>query len=292
MLNSKNQFQGKTAIITGGSKGIGKAAAKEFVKYGGSVCIIARKKTDLTNAVHEISNLRIEKGQRIDAIACDATDMKLLNNQLARYIKKNGVPDYLMNFVGYSYPNYVQDLTFEDFKKNIETNYYGQLVPILALLPYFMERKKGYIVNCSSVVGYMGLIGFAAYAPTKFAICGLTESLRNELKAYNIRFSILYPPDTDTPGFAHENRTKPVEVKIMSQGGGFLSPEQVAGALMRGIAKNKFYILPGQAKLLWRITRHFPNLSHIIMDRELKKAAIKAKRGSRKGAKPLNRSKK
>jgi 3-dehydrosphinganine reductase len=279
MLNLRNLFQGKTAIIAGGSKGIGRAAAKEFVKYGGSVCIIARKKTDLTRAIDEISNLRIENGQRIDAIACDATDMKLLNIHLARYIKTNGVPDYLMNFVGYSYPNYVQDLKFEDFRKNMETNYYGQLVPILALLPYFMQKKKGYIINCSSVVGYMGLIGFAAYAPTKFAICGLTESLRNELLPYNIRFSILYPPDTDTPGFALENKTKPVEVKIMSKGGGFLTPEEVADTLMRGIAKNKFYILPGQAKLLWRITRHFPNLSHIIMDWELKKAAQKAKAG-------------
>src|SRR5271157_2119888 len=132
MPNLRNQFQGKTAVITGGSKGIGKAAAKEFVRYGGSVCIIARKKPDLIKAVNEISNLRIENGQRIDAIACDATNMKLLNNQLSHYIKKNGVPDYLMNFVGYSYPNYVQDLKFEDFKKNMETNYYGQLAPILA----------------------------------------------------------------------------------------------------------------------------------------------------------------
>ncbi len=277
MSNLQKQFYGKTAVITGGSKGIGRATAKEFVKRGGSVCIIARKKSDLSRAAAEISSFRHDSSQTVDYIACDATRMKRLNAQLARFIKKNGVPDYLMNFVGYSYPNYVHNLKFEDFKKNMETNYYGQVVPILALLPYFMKEKKGYIVNCSSVVGYMGLIGFATYAPTKFAICGLTESLRNELKPYNIRFSILYPPDTDTPGFALENRTKPVEVKIMSRGGGFLTSEKVADALMRGIAKNKFYILPGQAKLLWRITRHFPNLSHIIMDWELKKASQKAK---------------
>ena len=257
--------------------GIGKAAAKEFVKSGGSVCIIARKKTDLRRAVDEISKLRMHESQSVESISCDATDMKLLGTLLADHIKKNGVPDYLMNFVGYSNPNYVQNLKIEDFKNNMESNYYGQLVPTLTLLPYFMQKKKGYIVNCSSVVGYMGLLGYAAYAPAKYAIFGLTETLRNELKRYNIRFSILCPPDTDTPGFAMENKTKPVELKIMSKGGGFMTPDEVAVKLMQGIAKKKFYIMPGQSRFLWSMVRHFPNLSHAIMDSELKKASKKAK---------------
>jgi len=270
-------LSGKSAVITGGSMGIGKAAAKEFVKSGGSVCIIARKKTDLRRAVDEISKLRMHESQSVESISCDATDMKLLGTLLADHIKKNGVPDYLMNFVGYSNPNYVQNLKIEDFKNNMESNYYGQLVPTLTLLPYFMQKKKGYIVNCSSVVGYMGLLGYAAYAPAKYAIFGLTETLRNELKRYNIRFSILCPPDTDTPGFAMENKTKPVELKIMSKGGGFMTPDEVAVKLMQGIAKKKFYIMPGQSRFLWSMVRHFPNLSHAIMDSELKKASKKAK---------------
>jgi len=275
-------LSGKSAVITGGSMGIGKAAAKEFVKSGGSVCIIARKKTDLRRAVDEISKLRMHDSQSVESISCDAADMKLLGTLLADHIKKNGVPDYLMNFVGYSNPNYVQNLKIEDFKNNMESNYFGQLVPTLTLLPYFMHEKKGYIVNCSSVVGYMGLMGYAAYAPSKYAIFGLTESLRNELKLYNIRFSILCPPDTDTPGFAKENKTKPVELKIMSRGGGFMTPDEVAVKLMQGIAKKKFYIMPGQSRFLWSMMRHFPNLSHTIMDSELKKAFKIAQKKSRR----------
>jgi 3-dehydrosphinganine reductase len=275
-------FSGKTAIIAGGSKGIGKAVAVEFAKAGGNVCIIARNKNDLRKAVIDISNSRINDSQFVDSISCNATDIKLLRIKLAGFIKKNGVPDYLLNFVGYSHPDYIQNLTFEDFRKNMETNYYGQLVPFLALLPHFMKEKKGHVVNCSSIVGYMGLMGFATYSPTKFAICGLTECLRHELKPYNIRFSILYPPDTDTPGFTEENKTKPLEVKIMSRGGGFMAPEQVAMALLKGIAGKKFYILPGQSRLLWIITRHFPNLAHKFMDNTLKKVSKAARKKKKK----------
>ena len=84
--------------------------------------------------------------------------------------------------VGYAYPQYIQNLQIQDFKKNMEVNYYGQLNPILCILPYFMQRKRGYIANVSSMMGYFGIMGYATYAPTKFAIAGLTEALRHELK--------------------------------------------------------------------------------------------------------------
>ncbi|MBP7735259.1 MAG: SDR family oxidoreductase [Spirochaetes bacterium] len=275
MADAKRFFSGKTAIITGGSKGIGKAAAMEFVSGGGSVCIVARNKKDLQSAADEISKARASDTQTVATIACDTTDMKKLKPLIEGYIKKNGIPDYLMNFVGYAQPGYVQDYTLEDFKGNMETNYYGQLVPILIVLPHFMKRGSGYIVTCSSLLGYLGMIGYATYSPSKFAICGLTESLRSELSHRGIRFSILYPPDTDTPGFENENKFKPAEVMIMSETGGLLTATQVAQKLMRGIMKNQFYIHPGQSRLLWSIARHFPNLAHWIMDGEFKKAMKK-----------------
>ncbi len=275
MADAKRFFSGKTAIITGGSKGIGKAAAIEFVSNGGSVCIIARNKKDLQNAADEIRNARTGGNQSVETIACDTTDMKKLKLLIERYITRHGVPDYLMNFVGYAQPGYVKDYTLEDFKRNMETNYYGQLVPILIILPHFMKRRSGYIVTCSSLLGYLGMIGYATYSPSKFAICGLTESLRSELSPRGLRFSILYPPDTDTPGFENENKSKPAEVMIISEGGGLLTATQVAQKLTRGIMKNQFYIHPGQSRLLWAIARHFPNLAHRIMDGEFKKAMKK-----------------
>jgi 3-dehydrosphinganine reductase len=276
MSRGQQVFSGKTAVIPGGSKGIGRAVAVEFARGGGNVCIIARNRKDLDEAALMINNSRASSSQTVTAISCDTTDMKLLQPLLDDFIRKNGVPDYLMNFVGYAYPNYLMNMTLDDFRKNMDINYYGQLVPILVILPHFMKKRGGYITTCSSALGFLGMMGYATYTPTKFAICGLTESLRNELKPYNIRFSILYPPDTDTPGFEKENETKPPEVMIMSESGGLLSPEKVAKKLIKGVIKNKFYILPGQSRLLWTIARLFPNLAHTIMDGELKKAVKKA----------------
>ena len=250
----------------------------EFVTGGGSVLIIARNKSDLEKTAAELKKARADTSQFVESAACDTTDMKKLQPVIEDFIAKHGVPDYLMNFVGYAYPAFIQDLTLDDFRKNMDGNYYGQLVPILTLLPHFMKERKGHIVTCSSVLGFMATFGYATYCPTKFAICGLTEALRSEMKPYNIRFSMLFPPDTDTPGFAKENETKPLAVSILSEGGGLMTPDQVAKKLMKGILKKKFYILPGQGRLLWTIVRHAPNLAHWILDGETAKAVKKASR--------------
>ena len=134
----------------------------------------------------------------------------------------------MFNVVGYAYPQNIQILQLEDFKKNLEVNYYGQLVPILILVPHFIEAKKGHIANVSSIAGYLGVAGYATYAPSKYAIVGLTDVLRHELRSYNITFSILYPPDTETPGFDLENKTKPKEIALFSERAGLMTAEEVA----------------------------------------------------------------
>lgn len=276
MTRNKEIYNGTNAVIPGGSRGMGRATACEFAARGGSVLIIARNKKDLASAEKEIAACRADSSQWVESAMCDATDMKALKKIIDDHIARRGVPHYLFNFVGYAYPNYIQNMTLDDFRKNMDVNYYGQLVPILAILPHFMRERRGHIVTCASVVAYLGLMGYATYAPTKGAICCLTESLRHELHPYGIRFSILYPPDTDTPGFENENKTKPAEVAIISESGGLLKPEEVAKKLLDDVAKKRFYILPGQAQFLWTVARHFPNLTHWIMDGELKKAAKKA----------------
>ncbi len=279
MSKKQTPFLGTTAFIAGGSKGIGRAVAHEFVTRGGSVCIIARNRPDLDRTAHDLSVARVNDTQTISTISCDTTKMEELRPAMEEFIVNHGTPDYLMNFVGYAYPNYIEKLTYDDFRKNMEVNYFGQVAPILVMLPHYMKERKGHIVNCSSLLGFLGMTGYATYSPTKYAIVGLTESLRNELKPHNIRFSILFPPDTDTPGFEKENETKPAEVMIMSEGGGLMTAEQVGKKLIDGVLKKKFYILPGQSRLLWSIARHFPRLTHFIMDGELKKAKKKALSG-------------
>jgi len=274
-INKSQSFLGKAAVICGGSKGIGKETAKEFVRQGGSVCLVARDKASLENAVLEIEMLRSSEDQFVEIIPGDATRQDEIKPGLVEYIDRRGVPDYLINSVGYAYPEYVQNFTLEDFRKNMEINYFGQLVPTLILLPYFMEKKKGHISFISSMMGYMGIIGYATYAPTKFALVGLAEVLRHELMSYDITISILYPPDTDTPGFERENQTKPPETAILSESANLYTPEKVAKQYLKGIARGKYQILIGEGIWIWRLYRLLPRLVHKIMDSDLKKARSK-----------------
>lgn len=266
----KQPLRNKTAIVCGGSKGIGKETAREIVRLGGSVCIIARHQEALEAAVREIGTLAQADSQFVESVACDTTDMEKLKPRLVECIDRRGVPDFLINTVGYAYPQYVQELELQDFQKSMDVNYYGQLVPILILLPYFIQAQKGHIANVSSMMGYFGMMGYAAYAPTKFAIVGLTEALRHELKPYHISFSVLYPPDTDTPGFEQENRTKPPECAMLSQSAGLLKPAQVAQVFVQGILQKRLAILPGEAGLVWRAFRLFPWLVRWVMDYQYK----------------------
>ena len=230
-------FTDKIAIICGGSMGIGKETAREIVLLGGSVCLVARHPEPLENTARAIEAIKQEEAQFVETIVCDAADEEKLKPLLAAFIAQRGVPDYLINCVGLARPRYVQELTLDDFRQRMEVNYFGQLVPIHILLPYFMEARKGHIANISSMMGYFGIMGYAAYAPTKFALAGLSEVLRHELKPYNINCSVLYPPDTDTPGLEKENEVRPAECAMIAGSVDLLSAQEVAEAFVEGLLK-------------------------------------------------------
>jgi 3-dehydrosphinganine reductase len=271
----RQPLKDKIAVVCGGSKGIGKEAAREIVLLGGSVCIIARDAGPLEDAVCALNAMVRHESQFVETIACDTTNIECLQPLLTGFVQQHGVPDYLINAVGYAYPQYVQELTLNDYRACMETNYYGQLIPILVLMPHFMAARKGHIVNVSSMMGYFGIMGYAAYAPTKFAIVGLTEALRHELKPYNISFSILYPPDTDTPGFEKENQTKPKECAMMSSTVKLLSAGQVAESLVAGMIQRRYAILPGEAGFVWIMNRYFPSLVRWVIDIQFSQARKK-----------------
>jgi 3-dehydrosphinganine reductase len=188
------------------------------------------------------------------------------------FVDRRGVPDYLINVVGYAYPHYVQELTLADFRDSMEVNYFGQLVPTLILLPHFMAARGGHIAFVSSMMGYFGIMGYAAYAPTKFALAGLAEVLRHELKPYNISISVLYPPDTDTPGLEMEMQTKPEECALLTANASLLSAREVAKVFVAGLLKKEYAILPGEAKYVWRLNKYAPWLLRRTIDRQYEEA--------------------
>ena len=273
------EFQGKNVYIVGGSSGIGLAAGELLAGRGANVIIFARGRERLEGAMERIAARGKSGGQRFAFKQLDITRRGEVDRVMAEAVDEFGPPDILINSAGRALPDYFEDISYEQLDDSMKLHLYGNWNTIKALLPH-LKQRQGHLVNVCSVVGFIGVFGYSDYAASKFALMGLTEVLRSELKPHRVGVSILCPPDTDTPGFEVENRNKPPETVAVSEGGGLLQPEQVAEALIKGMEKGRFIILPGSAKTVYLLKRHLPRLVDLVMDRQVKKV----QRGGRRPA--------
>jgi 3-dehydrosphinganine reductase len=238
-------FAGQHVIITGGSSGIGKATAQLLASLGANISIIGRTLDKLEAAQIEIEAAKSHPEQRIITIAADVAAQAQAESAIAKAIDLIGVPDILITAAGIAHPGYFHELPIEVFEQTMAINYFGTLYTIKAALPLMMQQQKGHLVLISSGAGLIGIYGYTPYSPTKFAVRGLAESLRGELKLSGIRVSIVYPPDTETPQLVAENKTKPDETKLITGTAKTWSAENVARVIVRGIERKNFQITPG-----------------------------------------------
>ncbi len=238
-------FARQHIVITGGSSGIGKATAQLLASLGANISIIARTLDKLEAAKIEIEAVRAHPEQRIITIAADVAELAQAEGAIAKAVDQIGPPDVLITAAGIAHPGYFQELPIEVFEQTMAINYFGTLYSIKAALPLMMQRQQGHLVLISSGAGLIGIYGYTPYSPTKFALRGLAESLRGELKLAGIGVSIVYPPDTDTPQLQEENKTKPEETKLLTGTAGTWSAEGVARVIVRGINEGAFAIAPG-----------------------------------------------
>lgn len=259
-------YSGKNIYITGGSSGIGLASAKLFSSLGANVIIFARRKDLLEEALETIRSCRVSSSQRFSFVSVDVKDHSLVARFLTGAAKDFGKPDILINSAGIAYPNYFEKITPDMFELTIKTNILG-VWNVLSNLAPLMKESGGHIVNVSSVAGFLGIFGYTAYSASKFAVIGMSESLRSEMKPFGVRVSVLCPPDTDTPGLSYENITKPSETKAISGSAGIMSPDTVARYMVRGMEKGQFLIIPGfEGKAVHFIKGILPRLVDVFMD--------------------------
>jgi 3-dehydrosphinganine reductase len=238
-------FQHQHAIITGGSSGIGKATAKLLAKEGSHLTLIGRTLNKLEAARQEIEAICPSPQQKVLAIAADVSDRTSIERAIQTAIIQIAPPDILITSAGIAHPDYFQNLPIDIFEQTMAINYFGSLYCIKAVLPAMEQRQKGHIVLLSSGAGLIGIYGYSAYSPSKFAIRGLAESLRGELKLSGIHLSVVYPPDTDTPQLERENKTKPPETKAITATAKTWSAEAVGQEIIKGIERKSFMITPG-----------------------------------------------
>jgi len=264
-------FGNKLVYITGGSSGIGLATAKLMATNGASVIIFSRRQQVMDDALKQIQACGVSPGQKFAGRSMDVSKRDTVETVLSSALAEFGAPDVLINCAGRAYPRYFEDITFQQFDDTMKTNLYGIWNTCSILVPH-MKTKGGVIVNVSSMVGFLGVFGYCDYAASKFAIVGFSESLKSELKKYDISVSVLCPPDTDTPGFATENITKPAETKAISASAKAMSSDAVAKELIDGIRKKNFMIIPGfDGKLTYFMKRYMPFIIDMVMNAAIKK---------------------
>lgn len=154
------------------------------------------------------------------------------------------VTDHVVCAAGFSTPGYFLEQDVSVFRKMMDVDYFGTLYAIKAALPAMVaaDRGDGQIVLVSSGLGLISWIGYAQYSGAKYALRGLAESLRNELKLYGIRVSIYYPGNIDSPGYVEENKTKPPETRTIEGVSEVNPPDAVAQSLIDGISDGQFSI--------------------------------------------------
>lgn len=237
------------ALITGGSSGIGLASARLLAAQGWRISLIARGRERLEAAT---SALRSSSGDpaAANSYPADVADRQQCARAVGAAIAAAGAPDLLLACAGTVRPGYFEAIPYADFERAMAVNYFGVLHTAHAALPAMRARGSGHVIFVSSGAGLIGVFGYSAYAPSKFAVRGLAEVLRAELRPAGIRVSVVYPPDTDTPQLAEENRLKPAETCAITARGGLMSADQVAREIVRAIDRDEFTIAPGSAMRL------------------------------------------
>jgi 3-dehydrosphinganine reductase len=265
----KISYQNRWAFIVGGSMGIGYALAKEFLEKKSNVLIIARNEGKLKTATQQLQNLFPES--TIKYLAVDATQGEIISEKFKSLVNEGIVPYFLLNCAGRAIPNYFEKISSQQLEETFRLNILTAWNSIQAALP-FMKKSGGFIINTSSIAGFIGVFGYADYSITKFGIIGLSEVLKSELETMNIKVAVLCPPDTDTPGYLEENKTKPAETIAISANSKLISAEIVAKGTLKELEKGRFILLVNaESKLTWFLKKWAPNFLFNFIQKEVKK---------------------
>lgn len=206
------------AVISGGSSGIGFALARLLAREGWHLHLIARRAPLLEEAK---ARLAPEGAAGIDLHSLDVTDPDASAAVIAAIGARHGRIDWLVTSAGMAEPGLFAETPLAAHRRHMDVNYFGTLHLVHPALPFLPPGSR--ITLVASAAAFVGIAGYSAYGPGKFALRGLAESLQLELESAGIAVSVACPPDTDTPQYAHENLTKPAATREITAGGGLLS---------------------------------------------------------------------
>lgn len=240
------------AIITGGSSGIGLAIARLLSSRGTAVSLIARNKEKLAAAKQAIT-AGSNGHTRVQTFSADVRDPEDLRQAIAAASDGFGPPDWGISSAGIVIPGTFASQSLSDHENQWRTNYLGSLQFAHFVLPYLEKSADARLILIASGAAFSGLYGYSSYGPTKFAVRGLAESLRVELKPRNVCVTIAFPGDTDTPQLQAEIKSRPPVTSQLASSGGVMSPDAVARGIVSAAERGDFEVTFGwQLRLLGR----------------------------------------
>ncbi len=188
------ELKDKIAVVTGGTKGIGRAIAEELLNAGASVFVCARDKVELKRALEKLSAFG-----EVDGEICDVRSEMQIEAMFAECSRVFGGADILINNAGVGFiGKTVEEMSSADFEETLQTNLFGVFYACHHAIPMLKKRGGGYIINISSLAGQNAHPKMAAYNASKFGLNGFTEALMQEVRADNIKVSLICPGSVNT----------------------------------------------------------------------------------------------
>jgi NAD(P)-dependent dehydrogenase (short-subunit alcohol dehydrogenase family) len=212
------KLNGKTAVVTGSTKGIGRAIAEALMREGMNVCVSARKEDEVQKAVEELGDVG-EGG--VAGVVCDVREYEEVKAMMAHAAAEFGGVDVLVNNAGIGKFSRVEATSPEDFRAVLETNVCGVFYCCHEAIPQMKARGGGYIINISSLAGVNAHPQMAAYNASKFGLNGFSEALMQEVRQDNIKVSYIMPGSVntsfgnDTPSEANSWQLQPEDIALV-----------------------------------------------------------------------------
>ncbi|CAM8988354.1 unnamed protein product [Rhodiola kirilowii] len=234
----KIPIKNRHVFITGGSSGIGLALAHCAAMEGARVSILARDKKKLEEAKESI---RLATGIEVSIYAADVRDA----DAVRKAVDEAGVIDVLVCNQGVFVARELEKQELEEVRFMLDVNLMGSFNVVKAALTGMKSRTDGFpaaIAFMSSQAGQVGIYGYTAYSASKFGIRGFAEALQHEVIAANIRVSLIFPPDTETPGLEEENKTRPQLTSIIAGSSSAMKADEVAKIALSGIQAGNFIV--------------------------------------------------
>lgn len=213
-------LNGKTAVVTGASSGIGKAIALRFGREGARVILLARRK----NRLEEVAR-QIEKGgSETLVIPTDLLDPKQISKAFAEIRREGKDPEILVNNAGTGFFGPLVDSKLDEYETIFNLNVRALYLATQEVLPAMIRAQEGTIINIASIAGKMGLAGSALYCASKFAVMGFSEALLEEVRSHNVRVAVICPGLVSTEFFGRG--------EVKGNRPDFIQPEDVAEAAL------------------------------------------------------------